>query len=147
MNNELRWSAQELMSELNLYEEELRAAGKTRNTINTYVQHPERFIKWLDKRYRPTQADAKLGGYDRGTSKYDPLKKYLAERTEPVIRLSFGEVERILGFSLPDSARDHRAWWANERSGGGHVNASAWMEAGRRTTNVDLNAEAVDFVR
>ena len=43
MTNEPRWSARELKSELNRYEEELRAAGKTRNTINTYVQHPERF--------------------------------------------------------------------------------------------------------
>lgn len=134
------------MSALNRYEEELRAAGKTRNTVNTYVQHPERFIKWLD-RQRPTQADAKPGGHERGTSKYDPLKKYLAERADPVIHLSFGEIERIIGDSLPPSARDHRAWWANERSGGHHVNASAWMEAGRRTTNVDLNAAKVDFVR
>lgn len=133
------------MSELNRYEEELRAAGKTRNTINTYVQHPERFIKWLD-RYRPTQADAKPGADGRGTSKYDPLKKYLAERTDPVIHLSFGEIERIIGGPLPASARRHRPWWANERSGS-HVHASAWMEAGRRTTNVDFNAAAVDFVR
>jgi hypothetical protein len=47
MTNEPRWNARELKSELNRYEEELRAAGKTRNTINTYVQHPERFINWL----------------------------------------------------------------------------------------------------
>ena len=74
MTNEPRWSARELKSELNRYEEELRAAGKTRNTINTYVQHPERFINWLQGRYRPTQAGANwtpgppAGGYDRGTS-------------------------------------------------------------------------------
>ncbi|MGO8964117.1 DUF7662 domain-containing protein [Mycobacterium sp.] len=144
MTNEARWSARELKSELNRYEEELRAAGKTRNTINTYVQHPERFIKWLD-RNRPTQADAKPGGYDCGTSKYDPLKKYLAERTDPVIHLSFGEIERIIGRPLPASARLYRAWWANERDS--HVHASAWMEAGRRTTKVDLNADTVDFVQ
>jgi hypothetical protein len=142
--NEPRWSVGELKSALNRYEEELRAAGKTRNTISTYVQHPERFIKWLE-RHRPTQADAKPGGHERGTSKYDPLKKYLAERTDPVIHLSFGEIERIIGLPLPDSARLYRAWWANER--GSHVNALAWMVAGRRTTNVDLNAATVDFVR
>ena len=73
MANELRWSARELKSELNRYEEELRAAGKTRNTINTYVQHPERFINWLVGQYRPTQADANwnpgpsAGGYGRDT--------------------------------------------------------------------------------
>jgi hypothetical protein len=81
-----------------------------------------------------------------GTSRYDPLKRYLAERTDPVIHLSFGEIERIIGGPLPASARRHRPWWANERSGS-HVHASAWMAAGRRTTNVDLNAAVVDFIR
>ena len=162
MTNEPRWSARELKSALNRYEEELRAAGKTRNTISTYVQHPERFINWLEGRYRPTQADANwnpdppAGGYDHGTSdegrmsggtsRYDPLKRYLAERTDPVIHLSFAEIERIIGGPLPASARRHRPWWANERLGS-HVHASAWMGADRRTTNVDLNTGAVDFVR
>lgn len=162
MVNEPRWSARELRGELNRYEEQLRSAGKTRNTINTYVQHPERFINWLEGRYRPTQADANwnpgplVGGYDRGTpdedrmpgrtSRYDPLKRYLAAHADPVIHLTFGEIERIIGGALPASARRHRPWWANERSGS-HVHASAWMGVGRRTTNVDLNAATVDFVR
>lgn len=162
MTNEARWSARELRSQLNRYEEELRAAGKTRNTINTYVQHPERFVNWLEGRYRPMQADPNwepdlpTSGDDRGavgddrisgrSSRYDPLRSYLAGRSEPVVHLSFAEVEHIIGGPLPASARRHRPWWANERSGS-HVHASAWMEAGRRTANVDLNIGAVDFVR
>jgi hypothetical protein len=162
MAREPQWSARELRSELDRYEAELRAAGKARNTINTYVQHPERFINWLEGRYRPTQVDpnwnpgpptgqsvggrAEEGGMSRWPSRYDPLRKYLAERAEPVIRLSFAEIERIIGGQLPASARRHRPWWANERSGS-HVHASAWMGSGRRTTNVDLNAGSVDFVR
>ena len=50
---EKRWSAAELRTLLNKYEGELRASGKARNTINTYVQHPERFINWLEGRYHP----------------------------------------------------------------------------------------------
>ena len=163
MADEPRWSAAELRSELNRYEAELRAAGKTRNTVNTYVQHPERFINWLVGRYRPiSQVDPNWKpvtptgqpGLDtadeermsRGSSRYDPLRRYLTERTEPVIRLSFAEIERIIGGPLPASARRHRPWWANERSGS-HVHASAWMGAGRRTANVDLNAASVDFLR
>jgi len=162
MTSEARWSARDLRSELNRYEEELRAAGKARNTISTYVQHPERFINWLEGRYRPTQADPnwKIGltasGDDRGafgeermsggSSRYDPLRRYLAGRSEPVVHLSFAEIERIIGGPLPASARRHRPWWANERSGS-HVHASAWMGAGRRTANVDLNAGTVDFAR
>lgn len=49
-------------------------------------------------------------------------------------------------YPLPASARRHRPWWANERSGS-HVHASAWMGVGRRTTNVDLSAGVVDFTR
>lgn len=162
MDPELRWSARELRSELNRYEQELRAAGKARNTVNTYVQHPERFINWLEGRYRPTHSDPKwnLGltasGDDRGasgeektsggSSRYDPLRRYLAGRSEPVVHLSFAEIERIIGGPLPASARRHRPWWANERSGS-HVHASAWMGAGRRTANVDLKGGAVDFAR
>jgi len=162
MTSEARWSARELRSELNCYEEELRAAGKTRNTVSTYVQHPERFINWLEGRYRPTQADPNwkpgltTSGDDpgafgkermsRGSSRYDPLRRYLAGRSEPVVHLSFAEIERIIGGPLPPSARRHRPWWANERSGS-HVHASAWMGAGRRTANVDLNADTVDFAR
>ena len=201
MTNEPRWSAEELRNELNCYEDELRDAGKARNTINTYVQHPERFINWLEGRYRPTKADPKWkpgspavdndrstlvkgrgfgrfgrgteardrptesvpnprsglpasrddrgisvgGGTSRGSSRYDPLRKYLAERSDPVIRLSFAEIERIIGVPLPASARRHRPWWANEKSGS-HVHARSWLDAGRRTANVDLNAATADFV-
>ena len=162
MTNEPRWSARELRSELSRYEEQLRAAGKTRNTINTYIQHPERFINWLEGRYRPVQAgpnwkpgltgsgdDGGVFGEERmsgGSSRYDPLRRYLAGRSEPVVRLSFADIEHIIGGPLPASARRHRPWWANERSGS-HVHASAWMGAGRRTANVDLNLGTVDFTR
>jgi len=163
MTNEPRWSAGQLRNELNRYEEMLRAAGKTRNTINTYVQHPERFINWLEGRYRPAPADhnweidltasgdgpgpaAGDKGMSGRSSRYDPLKRYLAGHSEPVIHLSFVEIERIIGGPLPASARRHRPWWANERSGS-HVHASAWMGTDRRTANVDLNAGTVDFTR
>jgi hypothetical protein len=80
------------------------------------------------------------------SSRYDPLRRYLVGHSEPVIHLSFTEIERIIGAPLPASARRHRPWWANERSGS-HVHASAWMGADRRTANVDINAGTVDFTR
>ena len=42
--------------ELDRYEAELRGAGKARNTITTYVYPVERFLNWLEGRYRPTRA-------------------------------------------------------------------------------------------
>ncbi|MFZ1662881.1 MAG: hypothetical protein WAT77_13060 [Paracoccaceae bacterium] len=45
------------------------------------------------------------------------------------ITLTFAEIEELIGTQLPASARTHVAvWWAN----GGHVQASAWIDAGFR---------------
>jgi hypothetical protein len=82
----------------------------------------------------------------RRSPKYDALRVFLEERVEPAVHLSFAQIERILGFPLPASARRHNAWWANEKSGS-HSHTYAWIGAGRRTANVNLNAETVDFVR
>jgi predicted DNA-binding protein len=79
-------------------------------------------------------------------STYDPLRVYLLERDEPVVTLTFSQVERILGRRLPASARRYRPWWANE-SEGTHTHARAWLDANRRTRNVDLNAGTIEFVR
>jgi hypothetical protein len=77
--------------------------------------------------------------------KYDPLKAALAAARGPEIVMSFRKVEALLGFDLPGSARAYREWWAN--TGGTHVQATAWLQAGWRTTRVDLEHEQVVFVR
>lgn len=80
--------------------------------------------------------------------KYAPLHRYLlALHTAPEWHASFGEIEAILGFRLPDSARLHRPWWSNRKSGGGHSQALAWQAAGWRTRAVDLEAERLTFER
>jgi hypothetical protein len=166
MNNEPdtpAWSVQELRVELDRYEEELRTAGKARNTVTTYVYPVDRFLNWLDGPYRPIRAASRpiadadigrdvvtiagMGSLRLGRSRYDGLRTYLSGRSEPQVRLSFAEIERIIGQPLPSSARRHRAWWANERSGS-HAHARSWLEADppRRTANVDLNAEVADFL-
>ena len=58
---------------------------------------------------------------------------------------TFGEIEAILGFRLPDSARLHRPWWSNSKKGNGHSHALAWQAAGWRTRKVDLEAETLVF--
>lgn len=139
---------------LDRYETELRDAGKARNTINSYVQPVERFLNWLTgnrpKRggggapFDPPGRSPSTPNPSRG-SRYDGLREYLANRAEPVVRLSFAEIERIIGGSLPPSARRHRPWWANQHAGT-HVHARSWLDAGRRTANVDMNGATVDFV-
>jgi hypothetical protein len=142
------WTEDELRAALDAYEEELRGAGKARNTVATYVQHPERFINWLVGRYRPQPAERSAGpgkGAVGRRSKYQPLRAHLAGRKEPVVRMTFVEIEAILGADLPASARRYRPWWANEAAGT-HVHARAWLDVGRRAINVDLGAELVEFV-
>jgi hypothetical protein len=151
----MTWTAEELRAELDRYEAELRDAGKARNTVTTYVQPVERFLNWLGGRYSPArtagtspsaiQPDPHLASH-RGTSRYDGLRDYLSQRSEPAVRLSFADIEKIIGGPLPASARRYRPWWANEQSGT-HVHARSWLDAGRRTANVDLNAATADFVR
>lgn len=79
-------------------------------------------------------------------SKYEPLGEYLGSCEGPVVVARFDQLERILGFSLPDSARRHAAWWANQ-AGPGHVQAAAWQGAGWATRNLDLGGESVEFER
>ncbi|HMO75947.1 MAG TPA: hypothetical protein PKD48_11455 [Sphingopyxis sp.] len=58
----------------------------------------------------------------------------------------FDEIEHVLGFRLPGSARDHRAWWSNH-SGGNHSQAAVWVEAGWETRDIDQKRETVRFER
>ena len=60
---------------------------------------------------------------------------------------SFIEVEAVLGFQLPVSARMHRPWWANQSRGNGHSHALAWTTAGWETAHVDMEAETLLFRR
>lgn len=64
-------------------------------------------------------------------SRYNALTTKLLTHTEPTVMLSFEELDRIVG-GLPDSAKKHRAWWANKRTSQPH--ARAWLDAGRRAT-------------
>ena len=45
--------------------------------------------------------------------------------------------------ALPESARNKRAWWSNRTKGA--LQASAWMEAGYRVEDVDLDRQQVTF--
>lgn len=75
-------------------------------------------------------------------SKYHPLGRYLSRQGAREIRLTFGEIEKVLGFELPASARNHRPWWANNPS---HVMARVWLDAGYASEQVDMTGERVVF--
>jgi hypothetical protein len=75
-------------------------------------------------------------------AKYDSLRDWLERAPRPA-EMSFAQIDMLVG-GLPHSAYVHRAWWANERTGR-HVQAQAWLEAGRTVADVDLHAGRVRF--
>lgn len=79
--------------------------------------------------------------------KYVPLYHHLVQLAGNEWRATFSEIEKVLGFKLPDSARTHRPWWANQGQRGGHSHALAWEMAGWRTSQVDMVDERLVFVR
>ena len=74
--------------------------------------------------------------------KYDPLRDYLADRVADEVKMSFADIENLVG-PLPSSARIHRAWWANDSKS----EALAWRAAGWRVQSVDQAAGRVVFAR
>ena len=78
-------------------------------------------------------------------SKYEPLPQFLTRLDRVACRLSFSEIERILGFKLPKSAYEHEAWWSNNDTG--HSHARAWLKFGWHTEAVDLAGRKVTFRR
>lgn len=78
-------------------------------------------------------------------SKYERLRRYLQSISSDIWRASFADVEAILGFSLPDSARKYAAWWANQTPPLSQT--SSWVDAGWQTEDVDLGSLRVAFRR
>lgn len=79
-------------------------------------------------------------------SKYDPLTRHLKSAGSRHLPMTFRDIEDVLGFDLPASARRHRPWWSNEADGA-HVQARAWVNAGYQATEVDMEAERLMFVK
>lgn len=74
--------------------------------------------------------------------KYRKLTEYLANSDRTEWTASFGQIEDILGFPLPDSARQYQAWWSNQM----RSQSLAWQSAGWKATALDLKGECVTFV-
>ncbi len=79
-------------------------------------------------------------------AKYDPLRDHLARTDADSVKLSFAEIERIIGVPLAPSALYDRTWWANTWHVS-RVQAHAWMAAGYRVDKIDLGGESVTFAQ
>ena len=76
-------------------------------------------------------------------AKYDPLEAHLKSVGFERIRMTFDEIEQVIGSNLPDSARKHRAWWSNNPSNS--VITYAWLAAGYKTEGVSIEHEFLTF--
>lgn len=74
--------------------------------------------------------------------KYFRFTDYLKKSNKSYIRLSFEEIENILGFKLPSSAFNHTAFWSNSRS---HSLAASWLNVGYKNIRTDLFEKYVEF--
>jgi hypothetical protein len=78
-------------------------------------------------------------------SKYEPIEAFLRALKVSRYRADFQHLEKLLGFPLPRSAFQYPAWWSNDATG--HSHARAWLEAGWRTEEVDVQGRKVTFKR
>ena len=76
--------------------------------------------------------------------KYDPLKRYLLSQRGDFCTLTFSHIEKIIGASLPSSARKRAQWWGNDKT---HVQALSWIMAGWNTERPNLAEQQVFFTR
>ncbi len=77
-------------------------------------------------------------------SRYARLAEYLEGQPADRLELSFADVERILGFPLPESSR-RAQWWGNDFA---HTQArNGWLCAGWMVEHVDLRGGRVTFSR
>ena len=73
---------------------------------------------------------------------YSSLHRHLLSvRPEPEWRTTFGELEAILGYRLPDSERLHRPLWSSSKVGTAHSHSFVRHIAGWLTRGVVIEAE------
>lgn len=76
-------------------------------------------------------------------SKYAPLTSFLSARAGREVRMSFAEIETVIGHRLPQKSKMVRAWWNNNPSN--NVMTRARLNAGYKTAQVDVAAERLSF--
>ena len=69
---------------------------------------------------------------------YYPLYNWLCAQAANNISAPFKQIEAILGFSLPPSARTSPQWWENDRK---HVQCMAWQGICRICKGVNLKPD------
>lgn len=75
--------------------------------------------------------------------KYIALYRYFEELEKDYIKLTYEDIERIIGFKLPKSAYEYKQYWYPSET---HIITQSWVENEWKITNVVLGAY-VEFKR
>lgn len=75
--------------------------------------------------------------------KYQKLMSFFSKQTKEIIKLSFEEIENIIGFKLPDSAYRYNAYWHPSET---HTITKSWVANSYKMAYVSLG-EYVEFER
>jgi hypothetical protein len=110
-------------------------------------------LEWMKRRGStvPSEAKREVEATPRHASRkagrYRLLYEYLEHRYAVSVVLTFGQIEDLLGFTLPDVARTDQEWWTTTGLGTTEVQCSdAWTLASR-TATPNLLAQTVLFER
>jgi hypothetical protein len=106
-------------------------------------------LKWIKRRGPTTDLSREKASAPQPvmSGQYLLLHEYLQNRFADTVVLTFGQIESLLGFSLPDQARLNGQWWSNPAGAttGTHY-ADSWTLA-RRVATPNLLAQTVAFER
>ena len=76
--------------------------------------------------------------------KYAPIRAFLENRKSETVPMTFAEIEKVLGFKLPNS-KNYPAWWSNNATN--NVMTNEWLAAGYKTEQVDIDGKKLVFRR
>jgi len=77
---------------------------------------------------------------ESGRNKYQKLEEYLRNSSKQIEKLTYEDIERIIGTKLPSSAYKYRAWWSNS----GQPHAKTWSNVNWKVSSVNIG-ESVTF--
>jgi hypothetical protein len=102
-----------------------------------------RMLTWRDRAEvrAPAPPDRVMSG------KYLSLYDYLKNRYANTVVLTFAEIEDLLGFTLPESARSQQDWWTDADSNTVLTAHSQSWTLASRTARANLMAQTVVFER
>lgn len=113
-----------------------------------WLERWETAMRAIAKADAPTakrQTDAVPGKAGEVPAEYATLQNYLTNRYADIVILTFDQIEGLLGFRLPDSARTRQEWWTETCKDGDEPSCSeAWTLAGM-TATPNLLAQTVVF--